>query len=279
MDIKAYIESGIIESYVLGIADEQETAELEQLAKTHAEIKSAISHFEAEMERHALNNAIQPPAFVKDNVWKALEQEWVEDLPAEIATPDEITNAQQEAAPVIVMEQKAAKWKYIAAASVILFIASAFLNYKWYTSYRETDTKYQALLMEKNSLQAGNELYKARLDETLQSMALLQNKDLLAVKLLAVAGKEGNEATAYWNKNTGDLFLYEFGMSAVPEGKQYQLWALVDGKPVDAGVFGGCNGLCKMKNIPRAQAFAITLEKAGGSPEPTLADMFVLGNI
>lgn len=278
MDIKAYIESGIIESYVLGLADEQETAELEQLAITHAEIKSAISHFEAQMEKHALNNAIQPPAFVKENILKALEHEWVEDLPSEIES-DKIINTTPEEVPIIVMEQKAAKWKYIAAASVMLFIASALLNYKWYTSYRETDTKYQALLTEKNTLQAGNDLYKAKLDETLQSMALLQNKDLLPVKLLAVQGKEGNEATVYWNKNTGDLFLYEAGMSAVPDGKQYQLWALVDGKPVDAGVFGGCNGLCKMKNIPRAQAFAITLEQVGGSPAPTLAEMFVLGNV
>ena len=33
MDIKAYIESGIIESYVLGMADDQERAELEQLSQ------------------------------------------------------------------------------------------------------------------------------------------------------------------------------------------------------------------------------------------------------
>lgn len=278
MDIKAYIESGIIESYVLGIADEQEAAELEQLAATHAEIKTAVIRFETELEAHALNNATPPPAFVKENIWKALEGEWIEDLPAADASPD-ISNITKEETPLIEMQQNASKWKYIAAASVILFAASVLLNYKWYTSYREADTKYQALLTEKNTLQAGNDLYKARLDETLQNMALLQSKELLPVKLLAVQGKEGNEAMVYWNKSSGDLFLYEAAMSAAPAGKQYQLWALVDGKPVDAGVFGGCNGLCKMKNIPRAQAFAITLENEGGSPAPTLTEMFVIGNV
>ena len=35
----------------------------------------------------------------------------------------------------------------------------------------------------------------------------------------------------------------------------------------------------KMKNIPKAQAFAITLEKAGGSAAPTLEQLFVMGNV
>lgn len=276
MHVNEYIESGIIESYVLGLANEQEAAELEQLATTYSEIKSAINRFETEMENYALNHATPPPAVVKENIWQALANEWnteeESDSSATLHQPEVST-------PIITMAQNTAKWKYIAAASVILLVASVMLNYKWYASFRESDTKYQALLLEKNSLEAGNDLYKTKLDETLQSMALLQNKDLLAIKLLAIKGKEGNEATVYWNKNTGDLYLYETAMSNVPAGKQYQLWALVDGKPVDAGVFGGCNGLCKMKNIPRAQAFAVTLEKEGGSEAPTLAAMYVLGNV
>ncbi len=276
MDINAYIESGIIESYVLGLVNEQEAAELEQQAATYPEIKSAIIRFETEMENYAFNHAIPPPASVKENIWQALSNDW--NTEAQINTS--VAHHEEDVSiPIVAMQQNTAKWKYIAAASVILLVASVLLNYKWYSNFRETDTKYQALLIEKNSLEAGNDLYKTKLDETLQNMALLQSKDLLAIKLLAIKGKEGNEATVYWNKNTGDLYLYETAMTSVPAGKQYQLWALVDGKPVDAGVFGGCNGLCKMKNIPRAQAFAVTLEKEGGSQAPTLTDMFVLGNV
>jgi len=54
---------------------------------------------------------------------------------------------------------------------------------------------------------------------------------------------------------------------------------MVDGKPVDAGVIGNCEGLCKLKNIPSAQAFAVTLEKAGGSPVPTMSSLYVMGSI
>ena len=46
MDIKNYIESGIIESYVLGIATAEEAAEVVTMANAHAEVRQAILDFE-----------------------------------------------------------------------------------------------------------------------------------------------------------------------------------------------------------------------------------------
>lgn len=69
-----------------------------------------------------------------------------------------------------------------------------------------------------------------------------------------------------------------------PSGKQYQLWALKDGKPIDAGVFDmipGTEGDMHMMpvTIADADAFAVTLEKKGGSPSPTLTQLYAMGKI
>ncbi len=64
-----------------------------------------------------------------------------------------------------------------------------------------------------------------------------------------------------------------------PTDKQYQLWALVDGKPVDAGMITDLEDLQAMKEMPEAQAFAITLEPKGGSVNPTLEQLYVIGNV
>jgi anti-sigma-K factor RskA len=63
-------------------------------------------------------------------------------------------------------------------------------------------------------------------------------------------------------------------------GKQYQLWAIVNGQPVDAGMLNWNDAtiVASMKNIPQAQAFAITLEDEGGHPLPQ-GVMYVLGSI
>ena len=37
--------------------------------------------------------------------------------------------------------------------------------------------------------------------------------------------------------------------------------------------------LQQLKTIGKAQAFAVTLEKKGGSPTPTLAALYLIGNV
>jgi len=68
-------------------------------------------------------------------------------------------------------------------------------------------------------------------------------------------------------------------MDSLPGDKQYQLWAIVDGKPVSAGLIEDCNGLCKMTNVPKASMFAITIEPKGGSAAPHLEAMVVAGAV
>jgi anti-sigma-K factor RskA len=62
--------------------------------------------------------------------------------------------------------------------------------------------------------------------------------------------------------------------------KQYQLWALINNKPEDLGVFEVKQQklLVKMRNVRNAQVFAVTLEPRGGSPTPTGA-MYVMGKL
>src|SRR5476651_2006827 len=76
MDIQAYIESGVIESYVLGMADTREAAELEQLSRQHPEIRKAIDAFERALEKTALANAMPPPAHVKEQLFASLDGEF-----------------------------------------------------------------------------------------------------------------------------------------------------------------------------------------------------------
>lgn len=61
MTIKEYLESGILESYVLGSASEAEALELLELKKQHPEIQNALYELETDIERLAQYMAIQPP--------------------------------------------------------------------------------------------------------------------------------------------------------------------------------------------------------------------------
>ena len=77
------------------------------------------------------------------------------------------------------------------------------------------------------------------------------------------------------------MFLSVQNLKDLTEENQYQLWAIIDGAPVDAGVFNpGESNLLKMKNITSgAAAFAVTIEPKGGSENPSLETMQVVGEV
>jgi len=69
--IKEYIESGILESYVMGIATEEETKELLNLKANHVEIQHALYELETELESIAYKMAVPPPP----DVWLKIEDQ------------------------------------------------------------------------------------------------------------------------------------------------------------------------------------------------------------
>jgi hypothetical protein len=221
------------------------------------------------VEKAAFDNSVAPPALVKDKLISALTNEF---------SDKEISET-----PVIPLHTSTGKrineFKWLAAASVILLVASTILNFYLYNNYKASSSKYEALLTERNSLQANNDVFRTKLNGLEESMRIMQNPDVKVITLNGTKGKENNLAAVYWDSKTKDVYFLPTRMEATPSDKQYQLWAIVNGKPVDAGIIGDCNGLCKMKNIPNAQAFAITLENKGGSPTPTLSAMYVMGKV
>lgn len=270
MNIKEYIQSGIIESYVLGLADAEERAELEQLRMQHPEIEQAIRAFEQELESSAQQNAVPVSPDIKAHLFDRLGLKPGAD-PAQI----------NEEAKVVPLESggKTPFIKYLAAASVILFVVSAGFNIYTYNKYKNLEAENRQLALQRDQLYANNNTIQTRLNELDKNMQLITGPDMIKVALSGVAGKESSQAVVYWNKNNKDVYLVAKALPQAPKGKQYQLWALMDGKPIDAGVLGDCNTVCKLKNIQNAQAFAITLENEGGSPTPNLEQLYVMGKI
>jgi len=262
MDIKEYIQSGIIEQYVLGLADPDEVAELQLLRNEYPELHEAISDFEQIFEETIRANQVQPPVFIKSAVEKQL---FGDDHSGAIVIENAFAAEPDK-------KSTSGLWKYLAAACIILLVASTALNFYFYSGYKKSQDQYETLLAERNTLQANNASYQ-------QDLKMFQDSVMKRVEMKGMPGKEQNVATVLWNQNSKDVYIYARSMQEVPTGKQYQLWAIVDGKPVNAGLITDCVGLCKMNRIDHAEAFAITLENAGGSPTPTLTEMYVFGKI
>jgi hypothetical protein len=68
VNIQEYISSGIVASYVLGVATDSEREEFEKLAKTYPELITIRNAFELSLEKQAFANQLTPPSFIKDKI-------------------------------------------------------------------------------------------------------------------------------------------------------------------------------------------------------------------
>lgn len=265
MELHEIISSGLLESYALGMTNNEETARVEGWIKYYPEVRAELDAIEEGMESYAMENAIVVPDAVKTKVFKTLHLS--KNKPS--LSP----------AKVVVMSTF---WKRAAAASIILFMGSAMLNLFYYKRYNEEAGKYESALTEQKSLQQELSYQQQQNNEMKNDMNVVQSKYSMPVALHGLQAAPDAAAKIFWMKNTGDVYIDPSNLPEAPEGKQYQLWAIVDGKPVDAGLIitkkGNKYSYQKMKTFGKAEAFAVTLETMGGNPTPK-GDMFVMGKM
>ncbi|MES2645383.1 MAG: anti-sigma factor [Bacteroidota bacterium] len=277
MNVQEYISSGAIEACVMGLADEQDWIELEQMSALYPEVKQYKEHFELEQEQLHLGAALTPPTALKQRIFESLAFETEERIEAPVIDLQEkIIPAKPMVIPMV-PTPKPMKWLQRAVAvCVLMLMASIILNFYFYSRSVSFKKQYTALVVQQNSLLARNKAMEA-------SFNMVKDPAVKQVVMGATPAKPGSMATVYWDSRSKDVYLLVNNLPKPASQKQYQLWAIVDGKPVDAGMvdLSGSqdNMLLRMRNIPEAQAFAITLEKEGGSSSPTMEAMYVLGKV
>ena len=88
--------------------------------------------------------------------------------------------------------------------------------------------------------------------------------------------------TMFWDKQTGKMYMIIHHLPKSSAQKDYQLWAMVDGKPISIGIVQDeiRGRFIEMNNVPAgAVSFIVTLEKAGGTTAPTLDETYLQGEI
>jgi anti-sigma-K factor RskA len=260
VNVKEYIASGIVESYVLGLASDAERQEFEHACALYSEVAQARNSFELTLEAQLLQDAAVPPVGLKTRVEDQLFNQ-------PVMEPTETLELQP---PV----RSIGAWKWIAAASVVLLAGSLYWAFT-------TNTKYQELQEANRQLQHNLNESTAQLNEIKSEQALLRKSGMKMTALQGTTQSPSSFVTVYWDTTSKDVYMMINNLPQPAADQQYQLWALLNNQPIDLGVFEIKQEklLVRMKNVQQAQAFAITLEPKGGSPSPTLEKMYVVGKL
>ncbi len=284
MNTKEYIESGIIESYVLGVTTVGESTEVEQMALEYSEIQTEIESVSNTFESYVLQYEKEPPAFLRDKIKAKLFSEPIsadrfqaavhggqstvanEQLAGD-SNQSSINSKQIDENPreIVSLSGASAPQRSIfsMAASWVLLALSIGGNIWFFSNWKNSEEKLVALETQNQVLAKEGKALKASYQE---EVAILQNPDFKVITLAGQPVYPTAKALIYFDKNKKEVYLSALKLPKAPTGKQYQLWAIIDGKPVDAGLVEGDGNVLKMKSInSSAVAFAISLEETGGS--------------
>jgi anti-sigma-K factor RskA len=261
VNVEEYISSGILEAYVIGDLSSEEMREVEARLKVYPELREELARIEAASEALFLKTSITPRASVKASLFEKIES--------------------QQEVPVIPMHRESMIWRYAAAASIVMALGSSYLAYTYWSRWQESQSNLTQLLAQNQRIAQDYSTVQNRLGEIETEVKITTNTDFQRVVMKGTPNAPQSIASVYWNDRTKEVYLSIQNMKALSKENQYQLWAIIDGKPVDCGVFdSNMVGLLKMKAaLQFPTTFAVTIEPRGGKSSPSLETMQVAGNV
>ena len=134
------------------------------------------------------------------------------------------------------------------------------------------------------ALQADLERVTGEKNEMARVLDVVESTRLQVIALGGLKPSPGSTGRVLWSPDTKKALFYAYDLPQPPAGKDYQLWVIEGQTPKSEGVFPVDERGHAMHVLPEVPdpaavgAFAVTLEPAGGVPQPT-GDMFLLGTV
>lgn len=268
MNIDKYLASGVIEAYWAGELSDEEMQEVDELAAEFPEISAAMDEMREAIIQFGKDTHNLPNRDVLKRVETQISHTEKESLLKVLAE----TKEEPAYKPLNMINV----WSI---AATILLIFSVSFNYIIYQKARNVQNQLQALNIENTQLAQRVNQNKEELQFAELRMAHFLNEDNIHIHMAGLAVAPDAAADVFWNRISNDVFISIDDLPEPPHGHQYQLWAIKPGQaPIDAGVFEHNKKVQQLKVIKgNVQAFAVTLEKEGGSPVATVDQTFVKG--
>lgn len=260
MDIKEYIESGILELYVAGVLSEKENEEVSKAIKEHLEVRGVVEDIESAILK--LTAAVAPKDAQK--LYDKIKANVLKEEPKVITIPTRKTN-----------------WAAYTGWAATIILAGGL----YYMANQNNDLNYQLQSSDAKNAVLENKIAEANqdLEKAEELVSIIRDKNITTINLNGQNVAPQSYAKVYWKKDENVVYIDALGLPEPPPGKVYQVWSLKLSPltPTSIGLLddfiGDDNKVFELENINESQAFGITLEPAGGSETPTMEQLYTLG--
>jgi anti-sigma-K factor RskA len=239
-----YLDSG---AYAVDALPSEDVAAFEAAMATDPALRSEVDSLRATTARLGLAAAEPAPAGLRDSVMAEVDRTR-QDAP--VGGGDSVVVPMRRRSPIAV--------RVLGAAAAVLAVLTLGLSV-WVVGLRQDNSALT---------QAGSQVSR-----------VLTAPDARTVSG-AVTGQTGRGAVVV-SPSLGEAVFVADDLDAAPSGQTYQLWFVgADGSAVSAGTFepgADGNAAVPLSGTPgSAAAVGMTLEPAGGSPQPTMQPVLAI---
>ncbi|MGM5469653.1 RNA polymerase subunit sigma-70 [Flavobacteriaceae bacterium LMO-SS05] len=239
--LHSFIQSGLIEKYVVGSTTAKENLEVEHYISNYPEVEAEYITLQNNLEILSKVNAVEAPKFILDAVLEDIKDKPVIALaPTKYSTP----------------------WYSIAATiAALIFAGSAILLL---LHNKDLVRENQVVVDEIFDLRSDIKNNNDKLDEVMRQFMKLNNPETEKYVLRGNERAKDLKTVAYINSVDKTSMIDIVELPQLPEDQNYQIWAELQDRMVNLGILNPSNK--KLQSIPYMEntlGLSITIEKKG----------------
>ena len=250
------MKSGLIEEYVLGLANGADRELVEEMARIDPEIHRILWETQQAMDQycHSINTEMQID--LRNQLLTKLQHK---------ADRDSTIRSLNISRYYWMNSGKLSL--FASSIAIICLIVAASL----FKSNRLLKDRLQGRIADNQTLENQVDLLHKSNASLTNQFAFLKDRNTMHLKMEDLDNSDISMAIIYWNEEMKTAAMHIINLPSPPTNMIYQLWADVDGKMLDMGVLRDLNsGWLALPYMPKAESLNITLEKMGGSKNPNV---------
>jgi anti-sigma-K factor RskA len=245
--ITTFLNSGLLEKYLLGETSSEETEYVETYIARHPEAENAYTNLQFNLEVVSKTNAVEAPKNILNHVLEELDD-----------------------SPVIKLSTYK-KWHQFSIAASVVALIFAGQSFYLHDKNQKLSEENQVVVDEIFDLRSDIEMNNKKLDGIMYQFKQLNDPETYKYIIQGNNRAKKLKTVAYINPKEKTSMIDVVSLPQLPDEKCYQIWAEFQGKMVSLGILSETDR--QLRAIPYTEdalGLNITIEPKGGNTVASL---------
>lgn len=280
MRVQAFIASGILEKYALGMTSEDENRDILEMASQHMEVKEELRVIRKTLKQYILSHQVMPPPTLKEQVLNNNNSVSVA-APIRNGQPSRVKNASSKR-PSNTKRKKGTGLNIsslIAGLLAFALLAACYVAYSFYQVAKNAEAAIATAQVETEKVQKELDAQREVTANTEAKLGFYTDPNNELIMMKGSRRAPGSKATIYWNDANKAGFIDIVNLPIVKEGRVPILWNSGTVRSVKLGVLKAnqTGELTPIDYMEDATMFYVTEEENAEVERPNRSRVLMRG--